>query len=117
MRPVTDISDRENFRTEPVPGAAFDIIKRDSVEPEPVDADTVRRRALDDARGLLLREGVTYRAGGETHWQLRRSLRGRVNQVDLVVDGVVWRTGARRDADKAVRRGKWPSPQPQRMAA
>ena len=83
----------------------------------PVDADTLRRRALDDARGLLLREGVTYRADSATHWRLHRSFRGRVNQVDLVVDGAVWRTGARRDADRAIRRGKWPAPQAQRIAA
>lgn len=36
MRPVKEITAaEENFRTEPVPGAAFDVIKRDSVKPEP----------------------------------------------------------------------------------
>jgi hypothetical protein len=86
--------------------------RRDRAErlanPPPVDADTLRCRALDDARGLLLRHGATYTAAGVTRWELRRSRRGRVNQVDLIVDGIVWRTGARRDADRAIRRGKWP---------
>jgi hypothetical protein len=36
MRPVKEItSAEENFRTEPVPGTAFDVIKRDPVKPEP----------------------------------------------------------------------------------
>ena len=83
----------------------------------PVDADTLRCRALHDARGFLLREGVTYRTGMETHWQLRRSLCGRVNQVDIVVAGVVWRTGSLRAAEMAIRHGKWTMPQAQRMAA
>lgn len=74
----------------------------------PVDADTLRWRALHDAKGIVLREGVTYRASGVTTWQLRRSLDGRVNQVDLIINGIVWRTGARRDAEKAIKRGKWP---------
>ena len=37
MRPVRKITaEVENFRTESVPGAAFDVIRRDPVEPEPV---------------------------------------------------------------------------------
>jgi hypothetical protein len=36
MRPVKEITAaEENFRTEPVPGTAFDVIKRDPVKPEP----------------------------------------------------------------------------------
>lgn len=36
MRPVKEVTAaEENFRTEPVPGAAFDIITRDPVKPEP----------------------------------------------------------------------------------
>ena len=73
----------------------------------PVDADTLRWRALHDAKGLLLREGATYRASGVITWQLRRSLAGRVNQVDLLVNGIVWRTGSMRAASHAIRRGKW----------
>jgi len=61
------------------------------------DADTLRRRALDDARGQIVREGVTYSADrGETHWSLRRSVHGRIDQFDAVVDGVVTRTGSLR---------------------
>jgi hypothetical protein len=61
------------------------------------DADTLRRRALYDARGQVVREGVTYSADrGETHWSLRRSVDGRVDQFDSVIDGVVVRTGGLR---------------------
>lgn len=62
-----------------------------------VDADTLRRRALHDARGTVLREGVTYRADGETHWTVTRSVRGRTTQRDVIVDGKLNRTcGPRR---------------------
>jgi hypothetical protein len=73
----------------------------------PVDADTLRARALHDARGMILREGCTYRVDRITPWLLCRSVAGRTNQVDLVIANQVWRTGARRTADKAIRRGKW----------
>ncbi len=39
MRPVKEITaSEENFRTEPVPDAAFVVIKRDPVRPEPEGA-------------------------------------------------------------------------------
>jgi hypothetical protein len=63
----------------------------------PVDADTLRRRALDDARGKVVREGCTYRAAGLTQWQVRRALGGRTDQFELVVNGRVrLRAGRRR---------------------
>jgi hypothetical protein len=58
-------------------------------------------------RGHTEREGVTYRSGGVTTWQLRRSMHGRVNQVDLVINGIVWATVSRRSAAQAVRWEKW----------
>ncbi len=62
-----------------------------------VDAETLRRRALDDARGQLLREGHTYRATGITHWRVVRSVRGRTNQRDILLNGELFRTcGPRR---------------------
>ena len=54
-----------------------------------VDADTMRQRALHDARGRIVREGATFRASGMTHWLVRRSITGRVDQFDFVADGVV----------------------------
>ncbi len=74
---------------------AVQSAKRMAREP---DADTVRRRALHDARGQVLREGVTYFGDGRiVPWCVRRSLRGRTNQLDIVAGGAVWRTaGARR---------------------
>lgn len=66
-------------------------------EPREPDADTLRRRALHDARGQVIREGVTYRGdGSETPWRVCRSLRGRVDQFDVIVAGRVWRTGGPR---------------------
>lgn len=60
------------------------------------DADTMRKRSLDDARGLVVREGCTYTATGETNWQIRRSIAGRVDQFDLVANGSVLRTSGPR---------------------
>lgn len=62
-----------------------------------VDAETLRRRALDDARGALLREGCTYSNAGEQRWKIIRSLRGRTDQRDVFVNGELFRTcGPRR---------------------
>lgn len=77
---------------------------------------TACKRAAHDLRGQVLREGATYQVDGVTHWQLCRFFRGRLNQVDLVVNGSVWRTGSMRSARAAIRWGRWPAQQ-QRMAA
>ena len=61
-----------------------------------VDAETIRRRALDDARGTILRHGCTYTAGAETAWQVVRSIAGRMTQFDLVANGTTIRTAGRR---------------------
>ncbi len=62
-----------------------------------VDADTLRQRALADARGQLLREGRTYRASGVTHWSVVRSVQGRIDQRDILLNGELFRTcGPRR---------------------
>lgn len=67
------------------------------------DADTVRLRALHDARGTVLREGVTYGGDGRiVPWCVRRSVAGRVNQVDIVADGRVWHTGSARSAGRLI---------------
>jgi len=61
------------------------------------DADTLRWRAAQDARGQIMREGVTYFGNGRVvPWCVRRSFAGRVNQLDVVVAGRVWRTGGAR---------------------
>lgn len=52
-----------------------------------VDADTMRRRALHDARGQIVREGATYSASGVTHWRVRRAVAGRVDQFEFVANG------------------------------
>lgn len=65
----------------------------DRAQEREVDADTARWRALQDAKGRVLREGVTYRGDGTaTVWAVRRSVRGRTDQVEIVADGAVVRT-------------------------
>ena len=61
------------------------------------DAETIRRRAIADARGQILRAGVTYFGDGRVvPWLVRRSLAGRCNQLDLLLGGRLVRTvGAR----------------------
>jgi hypothetical protein len=69
------------------------------------DADTLRRRALHDARGQIVREGVTYFGDGRVvPWSVRRSVRGRVDQFDIVLAGVLWRTGGPRFVWRALGR-------------
>ena len=60
-------------------------------------ADTMRGQALRDAKGRILREGITYHGDGRTTpWQIRRSLHGRTNQLDIVAAGQIHRTLGRR---------------------
>lgn len=73
------------------------------------DFHTARLRALHDRRGELIREGVSYRKTGPRHWRIIRSLRGRVNQVDLIINNQHWRTGSLERAEIAVDTGVWRS--------
>ena len=73
-----------------------------------VDAETLHRRALHDAKGRTIREGCTYTATSERPWLLRRSLRGRTNQVDLLIAGELVRTCGLAAADSAIRWVVWP---------
>lgn len=68
-----------------------------------------RLRALHDRRGELIREGTSYRAGRVHDWRIVRSVRGRINQVDLLIDGQLWRTGSLERAEIAVASGVWRS--------
>lgn len=57
----------------------------------------MRWRALQDAKGLVLRAGVTFRADGLVPWVVRRSVGGRTDQLDLVAgERVVRRMGLTR---------------------
>ena len=60
------------------------------------DADTMRKRSLYDSKGTVLREGCTYTATGATRWQVKRSITGRVDQLDLVANGETVRTAGPR---------------------
>lgn len=72
------------------------------------DAETVRMRALYDARGQVLRHGVTYSAAhpeGQP-WTILRSKRGRTNQVDLHIDATLAFTGSLRALERGISRAK-----------
>jgi hypothetical protein len=71
--------------------------------PSKADADTRMRRSLDDARGQIVREGVCYKAGKEIAWQVRRSVSGRSDQLDLVSNGRPIQTSGRRGLAKEFR--------------
>lgn len=71
------------------------------------DFQTARLRALHDRRGELIREGTSYKAGRVHDWRIVRSLRGRINQVDLIIDGQLWRTGSLERAEIAMQTGEW----------
>ena len=69
---------------------------RPQVKREP-SADDVYWRMLEDRRGTVVREGVTYKGDGEVvSWCVRYSVGGRVDQFDMVVNGRVWRRGGAR---------------------
>lgn len=69
-----------------------------------LDPDTLRRRALHDARGTVLREGCTFFGDGRVvPWSVRRSLRGRTDQLDVVVSGRLWRTAGPRRLPAEIR--------------
>lgn len=55
-------------------------------------ADDARCRALQAAKGMVLREGVTYDSSGAHPWCKRRALHGRTDQIELVYEGRVIRT-------------------------
>jgi hypothetical protein len=72
------------------------------------DAETTYRRALDDARGEVLRHGVTYSAAkpdGET-WEIIRSKRGRTNQVDVRTGNALAKTCGIRTVERGMARAK-----------
>ena len=49
--------------------------------------EEVIARFHDDRKGLVIAEGATYTAKGESHWQVRHST-AHANQFDVVHDGV-----------------------------
>ena len=72
------------------------------------DPETVRLRALHDARGEVLRHGVTYSTDhpkGQA-WTILRSKAGRVNQVDLHVAGELRATCGLRKIARGMARAK-----------
>ena len=60
------------------------------------DAETMRKRALFDAKGAILREGCKYSIDFDENWQVRRSIEGRIDQQDLLSNGQPFVTGGPR---------------------
>ena len=56
--------------------------------------DDIRQLALINAKGLTLRNGVTYSTEHPDGlpWCKRRSIDGRVDQIEIVLDGKIYRT-------------------------
>jgi hypothetical protein len=59
-------------------------------------AEEVRQRALQDAKGMVIREGVTYRVKNSKivcePWTKRRALYGRTDQIEFTLCGKVVKT-------------------------
>ena len=77
-------------------GLASARVTRARCAAQEINTDTLRRRALYDAKGQTVREGATFRASGVTHWCVRRSVAGSVRQFDFIANGVVKLTAGRR---------------------
>jgi hypothetical protein len=72
------------------------------------DWEAARMHALHDARGQILRHGVTYSAAhpdGQP-WAIVRSKRGRVDQVDLHIGSTLVATCGLRALSRGMRRAK-----------
>ena len=58
--------------------------------------ETLVWRAKQDRRGTVVRSGHLHRGDGRTQaWAVRWSVEGRTDQYDVLLDGVLWRTGGR----------------------
>ena len=66
-------------------------------KPAPDRWEEICRRSADNMRGKVWRHGTDYSATIVTDWAIVRSGRGRINQHDLLIDGVTDRTGRARE--------------------
>jgi hypothetical protein len=70
--------------------------------------EAIAQRAKEDARGQVLRHGVTYSTAhldGQP-WTILRSKHGRINQVDLHLGDQLAATCGLRTIERAMRRAK-----------
>jgi hypothetical protein len=77
-------------------GSELGLLSKVAWIPQEPDADTMRKRALDDARGQLVREGCSWRNGIERQWRVIRSVVGRTDQYDVIRTGQIIDTCGRR---------------------
>jgi len=70
--------------------------------------EDARRLGLEEARGMVLRHGLTYSAAHPegVPWQILRSKVGRINQVDLHVGDQLVVTCSLRTLERGMRRAK-----------
>jgi len=82
--------------------------KRSAAKRKPTEPDwrEICKRGAEAMRGQVLREGVSWTGEELCQWRIVRSIRGRTNQVDLVVGDWI-RTGSMRTALAALRYGRW----------
>jgi hypothetical protein len=73
-------------------------------KPQDPDYDTLRKRALYDRRGVVLRQGVTFHGDGHvTNWHVRHAVNGRTDQFELIANDRVYRRAGKRGIPLAFR--------------
>lgn len=70
-------------------GLASQRVQKACRKTQEIDADTLLRRALHDARGQIVREGCDYQSSDTTHWKVSRAIKGRTDQFEFVANGRV----------------------------
>lgn len=78
-------------------GREWGLCSAASWSPQDPDYETLRKRALWDRKGRIVREGITYHGNGQvTNWRVRHALSGRTDQFELVANGRVFKRGGLR---------------------
>lgn len=73
-----------------------------------LDYETICFRILDNSRGEILRHGITYTSqnlNGDT-WQISKSKRGTLKQVDIIKNGDIIFIGGLRNITRGMKRQK-----------
>ena len=83
--------------------------RRENMIIDGCDAETNRKRILDDCRGMIIHHGVTYSSSNPEgkEWSVIRSEMGATNQVDVVIGGSILSTYGLRSVERALKRSKF----------
>lgn len=76
-------------------------------KPSEPDPKTLAYRHKQDRKGRTIAEGHDYWPDKTRHWLIRHSLHGDTDQVDLVINARLWRTGSLLRARNAIKWGQW----------